>query len=338
MYQEEIARINNDLARTRKAIISLGCSYAEGQGAVNDELYTDYEWTHPKIGLGLEIITTSAERKQILSKYPNLKKEGLDKINFRFMEKDNSFVSVLCKKYFAGEYTPINFGVRGCGNRATIKELYFYPNIAWHLIDELIVVYMPSGIERFDFVNDEVVDGNRWKAMWPHPDGMPEGPRKTLWEGYAKCLHSDRFMVLEQLSHVQELVTWCKLHNAKLIITPAFDDRYNRKFFQEQLDINVFRSPEGAFVKQKIPIFRSEAVSNFINLFPWDSMFEPDGYKTMAQFVIAQDPDVEDTKEYFFQFIGKGSPNLWMTACAHPSAKAHDAYAKRLHDHILKLK
>lgn len=336
MYQEEILGINEDLKRTKKAIISLGCSYTEGQGAVDDELYTDYKWTHPKIGESLEIIITPEERSEILKKYPSLSLNPDGKINFRFMEKKNSYVNVLCKKYFAGEYTPINLGIRGCGNRAAVKELYFYPSIRWDLIEEVIVVYMPSGLERFDFINDEVVDGNRWKAMWPHPDGMPQGPRKTLWEGYAKALYSDRFAVLEQLSHVQELMTWCKAKNAKLIITPAFDDRFNKKFFQSQLDINVFRDSEGNFRNTKIPVFRSDVVSSFINLFPWENVFEPDGHKTMAQFVVAQEKELKDTNEYFFQFIGKGSPNLWMTACAHPGAKAHDLYAKKLHEYITK--
>lgn len=338
MFQREISKINEDLKRTKKAIIALGCSYTEGQGAVNDELYTDYTWTHPRIGEALEIKITLKERNELLKKYPILKTDDNGKINFRFMERENSYVSVLCKKYFNGEYTPINFGVRGCGNRATIKELHFYPSINWDIIEEIIVVYMPSGLERFDFINDEVVDGNRWKAMWPHPNGMSEGPRKSLWEGYAKSLYSDRFIVMEQLAHVQELLTWCKSKNAKLIITPAFDDRYNKEFFQEQLDINVFRDHEGNFLSKKVPFFRSEMVSNFIHLFPWENMFEPDGYKTMAKLTISQEKDLEDNNEYFFQFIGKGSPDRWMTACAHPSAKAHDLYAMKLYQHILSLK
>ena len=33
-------------------------------------------------------------------------------------------------KYFAGKsHTPINLGIRGCGNRASIKELYMYPEL-----------------------------------------------------------------------------------------------------------------------------------------------------------------------------------------------------------------
>jgi hypothetical protein len=338
MFQKEISKINEDLKRTKKAIIALGCSYAEGQGAVDDELYTNYTWTHPSVGEPLDIKITLKERGEILKKYPILTPESNGKINFRFMERENSFVSVLCKKYFNGEYTPINFGVRGCGNRATIKELSFYPSINWDIIEEIIVVFMPSGLERFDFINDEVVDGSRWKAMWPHYNNMPDGPRKTLWEGYSKALYSDRFLVMEQLAHAQELLTWCKANNAKLIITPAFDDRYNKKFFQEQLDINVFRDHEGNFLNKKVPVFKSEMVSNFIHMFPWENMFKPDGYDTMAKLTIAQEKTIEDANEYFFQFIGKGSPNLWMTACAHPSAKAHDLYAKKLHQHILNLK
>ena len=94
----------------------------------------------------------------IKKKYPSLNKSPDGKLDFTFMEYDNAFVNVLCNKYLQGSYTPINFGLRGCGNRATIKELYFYPEIDWHLIDEIIVIYCPSGVERFDFINDTYTD------------------------------------------------------------------------------------------------------------------------------------------------------------------------------------
>ena len=43
MYQNQIKKINEQLKTTDKAIIALGCSFVQGQGAVNDELYTEYK-------------------------------------------------------------------------------------------------------------------------------------------------------------------------------------------------------------------------------------------------------------------------------------------------------
>ena len=132
MYSKQITKINKDLEKTGKAIIALGCSFVQGQGAVDDELYTNYKWSYNCLGAPLEIQVDDAERNFILNNYKNVE-ITYDKLDFTFMEYENSFVNVLCQKYFQGEYTPINFGLRGCGNRATIKELHFHPDIRWDL-------------------------------------------------------------------------------------------------------------------------------------------------------------------------------------------------------------
>jgi hypothetical protein len=334
MYNKQIQEINKDLEKTGKAIIALGCSFVQGQGAFDDEMYENYKWNFPGMGSPLQIDLKPSEEAEVLSKYPTVisNKGHIPSLDFKFMEYKNAFVNVLCKKYFQGEYTPINLGIRGCGNRATIKELYFRPEIKWDLIKEIIVIYCPSGLERFDFVNDEWDEHFHWKAMWPHYENMEESGRKSLWEGYGKTLWSSKFEVIEQISHVQELITWCKMKDAKLIVTPGFDRRYTKDNFKQCLKTNITRDMNGTVKNNRF--FNKVNHDYLLDLFPWDNMFEPAGHKTFVDLVMAQEPNIDDITDHFFQFLGKGSPDKWITPCSHPAAKGHDLFAQYLFNHI----
>jgi hypothetical protein len=333
MYKKQIPKINASIKQTKKAIISIGCSFVQGQGAVNPELYDDYDWTYEELGVPLYLTLDSTKEKELMKKYPNVRKTD-GKLDFRFMEFDNAFVNVLCNKYFNNEYTPINLGLAGCGNRGSIKELYFQPDINWHEIEEFIVLYVPSGPERFDFVNDQWDDHAHWICMWPHYKDKPDSPRRDLWKGYHHSLYSDKFEVLEQIAHVQELMLWCKQHNnARLIITPGFDHRYDRDTFIKALRMNIARTMDGDLIKDSNSFFQSAEVDKLVNMWPWENMFYPDGQKTFADAVTAKEGKKDD---HFFNYLGTGSPNGWITACAHPSAKGHDYFARLLYEHIIK--
>ena len=337
MYKSQIIEINESLKKTRKAIISIGCSFVEGQGAVDDDLYRDYNWIYSEAGAPLKIDASLKERRKLVKTRPNIRMNLDTSLDVTMMEYENAFVSVLCKKYFQGSYTPINLGLRGCGNRASIKELYMHPNITWDIIDEIIVLYVASGIERFDFINDECIEHFNWKCMWPFYKDMGDSPRKILWEGYSKNLYSDKFAVLEQISHVQELMSWCANKKAKLIITPGFDKRYDREFFERCLASEVRgRNTDSTEITLVKPLFGSQQDKSYLlDLFPWNNMFEPDGYKTFADLALSKEDKVEDNNDHYFQFLGKGSPDRWITPCSHPSQKAHDLFAKHLYTHII---
>lgn len=328
MYLEQVQKINEDLKKTGKAIVAFGDSFVQGQGAVNDELYTDYKWEMKEIGVPLTISISEAEKSSFLKKYP-LVKNDTGMLNFIFMEYENAFVNVLCKKYFEGEYTPINFGIRGCGNRGTIKEIYLH-GIEWDLAKELIVIYCPSGPERFDFANDAYDDHYRWKCIWPNYKDMEPGNRKLMWEGYAKHVWSDKAEAIEQICHVQELLLWCKYKNAKLVITPGFDRRYTKTHFENVLSQTIKRDMDGKILERESIGNRDKSMAD---LFPWEYMFAPQGHQTFADLAMSQEPGISSA-DYFFQFLGKGSPNKWITPCSHPSAKGHDLFARLLYEHL----
>jgi hypothetical protein len=158
-----------------------------------------------------------------------------------------------------------------------------------------------------------------------------------LWEGYAKSLWSEKFGVIEQIGHVQELMLWCKSKNAKLIITPSFDRRYSKEHFKENLSLNLNRGynpkENERLIEKNNQVRGPHSDIELLNLFPWDNMFKPQNCETFADLSMAQEK-LNDLNDHFFQFLGKGSPNKWITPCAHPSAKAHDLFAKLLYEHI----
>lgn len=331
MYKKQIKQINNSLRHTKKAIIALGCSFVQGQGAIDDYFYEDYKWEYT-IGIPLDIKASTEQKLQILKKHPELSIHN-GKIDFTFMEYENAFVNVLCKKYLNGAYTPMNFGLRGCGNRASIKDLYFQTEIEWNLAEEIIVLYVPSGVERFDFLNDTWTDHFHFKAMWPNQHENPH--RNQLWEGYKKTLWSEKFGVLEQISNVLELQNWCKLKNAKLFITPGFDTRYTRKHFLHELNTVVVRNGHELIESQRSNIIFNQDEASLVDLFPWECMITPGGYNTFLELALSHEPTIPP-EDFFFRCAGVGSPNKWITPCSHPSAKAHDLFAKHLSESILK--
>ena len=338
MFRRFADVINRDLKKTNRAIVSLGCSFVEGQGAVNDELYTDYSWVYETLGVPLQLQATDQEKQDILSKYPNVGKGPDGKLDFTFMEIENSFVSKLCKKYFNETYTPINLGMRGKGNRGTIKELSMHPELNWNDAKEIIVVYCPSGMERFDFFADQCFEhGGRYECMWPNYQDK-DGPKRLLWEGYSKLMWSDKFGVLEQIGHMQELKMWCKIHNAQLIITPSFDRRYNRKSFIQHLSSTVRRDADMNLVEIVSSGFLSGLTydTSSVDLWPWESMFRPEGDETFIDLLIKKEEPKDFSYKTIMDYFGNAGPNGWITSCAHPSAKGHDYFAKLLYEHINK--
>jgi hypothetical protein len=341
MYNKQIIEINKDLKRTGKAIISLGCSFVEGQGAVDQSIYDNYNWTMEKTGVPMVPVLTKSQQAKLLLDHPELTLTSSD-IDWKFMEYKNAFVNVLCKKYFNETYTPINFGLRGKGNRASIKSLYFHPQINWQDIAELIVIYVPSGMERFDFVSDEFNEHQQFQCAWPWYKDQPSGPRKTLWEGYGTAIHSEKSAMLEQISNIIELENWCKLKNAKLIITPGFDRAYSKKRFKDIIR-NLVERDQFQETKKYIEyacdgnlINRTEEDCNILDAivehWPWDKMFPPQGCNTFMDLCLKQE-GLENTG--YWDYNGKGTPKKWITTCCHPSAKGHDLFASELYNFIV---
>ena len=134
MFHHQIKKINNDLKRTKRAIISFGCSFVEGQGAIDQDLYETSEWSMDHVGIPMTANLSKKERDRLLKTNPLLYTNLQGEIQWEKMEQKNAFVNVLCNKYYGNSWTPINFGIRGRGNRASIRNLYYWPELQLNLV------------------------------------------------------------------------------------------------------------------------------------------------------------------------------------------------------------
>ena len=341
MFRHLIPEINEDLKRTKRAIISLGCSFVQGHGAFDENIYRNYKWEWTWDDNCPLWHLTEEDKVRIVQEYPDVHVYAQPPINFSHHEHNNAFVNVLCKKYFDGKYTPINLGRSGNGNRATIKDLYFYPDILWDEIQETIVIYCPSGTERMDFIDDSnfsLNDHHRWISSWPSEVDGGKGARNQLWTGVKQALDSEKFQTLEQIAHVQELMLWCKYKNAKLIIVPAFmQNVYTRKAFTHELNKIVTREHDRKLDKITIPRFPDMSIERIVDMWPWECMFYPDNTPSFADYSLQQEFGHWEKAKFFYTYVGKGSPDLWISPCGHPTKKAHDAFAKKLYERILSM-
>lgn len=337
MRKESITEINKDILRTKRAIIGLGCSFVEGGGAIDENIYKNYQW-HLDMSKYPAFIWSLSEidKKRLYKDFPDLRPTIGEQPNWIKHNINRSFTNVLAKKYFNGDYAAINLGRSGNGNRATIKDLYFYPDILWNEIKEKIVIFCPSGAERFDFIRDSSVSINdhpRWITMWPTE--IPNQPfMSNLYAAYKAMIYSEKFEMIELLANVQELILWCKYHNAKLIITSAFSTKYTIENMINAIGTKIDRDNDGQLIQNSTTIENFDDTNLLVNMWPWTNMFYPDGELTFIDLAIKQEFPDNAERPHFYSFLGTGSPAGWVTPCAHPSAKAHDLFAQHLYNYI----
>jgi len=289
MRLNQISDINASLEKTKKAVVALGCSFVEGQGAIDQCLLEEYKWIPPRLGEAMEPRFENKKTKRSFKQYMTQYTNPDGSYDYARMELKNSFVSVLCNDLLNGSYTPINFGTRGCGNRATISNLFLWPEIRWDLAEEIIVVWFPSGPERFDFIKDNLYGNRKFVSMWPNPSLEGSVTKARLWKSYYESLYSNKFVYLESIVHANNLINWCKVHNADLVVYPAFCN-YNRKIFEDAIYTTINRSQDTKIIDEKhvpLPPSLEEHLGKTIDSWPWDCMWHPEDTGNWAELVLS---------------------------------------------------
>ena len=148
-----------------KIVIGLGDSFTQGVGSWPKEVWDRYNGQIDTLKIPLEIFDQMY---------------------------DNSWVQQLCNNHMT-DWTPINLGCLGTGNRSAVKNLYLHPKIKFENASSGVVILMLSGMERFDFVNKDFPEHNHFYTMWPNPWDK-NSTNKKLWEAYAESLWSEKFI------------------------------------------------------------------------------------------------------------------------------------------------
>lgn len=303
-WQKEKIKITED----SKVLIGLGDSFTQGEGACDISLWEKYNWD-------LNLMSDKINRQEINES--NLK---------------NSWVNKICENHLT-DFIPINMGMTGRGNRGAVKELYLHPDLNIEIAKEKIVVFMLTGIERFDFVHKFFFEHLHYYTMWPNEGGtIPESP---LWDAYREFIFSDRSATIELLLTVAELKNWCKLNNAMLVLTSAFRPEYNFNYF-----FNSIRGDHTNYMDES-----ENYIKDLVNTIDWDSFLKPEGYNCITDYLChleeREDLIMDKSAALYYEFgskLEKLSPKGYITKCSHPSYKGHEAIADVIYKHIIKQK
>jgi hypothetical protein len=289
----------NRITEDSKLLIGIGDSFCAGRGACSIELWEKYGWDMERMyGEG------GAEVEE--SNYAN------------------SWVNQLCKNHMP-DWTPLNLGMSGKGNRYAIKELMVNPLLGIEKAKEKIVVFAVSGFERFDLAKD-LVGEEHFTTQWPVYGGYKE---KKL--GYSELtlengdsLYSEKFVISEFI--IIELMNWCKLHNAKLLLMSAFTPEFNKNHFIDVLSPNV------------TSVLGQMKLDELIWSVPWERIIRPLGFSCITDMLMHLEGWDKDLPGYGFRNVKIDTigPNGYMTKCQHPSEKGHKLLAEIIYEHILK--
>ena len=222
----------------------------------------------------------------------------------------------------------------GRGNRGAVKELYLHPELNLESIEEKIVIFMLTGIERFDFIHKNLHEHIHFLTIWPDP--MAQGDHAKLWAEYYESIWSDKFGIIEMLLSIAEAKTWCKANNAKLYLVSAFRPEYERQPFIRGI-MGDIDDEENYLYKQ------TEYIKSLVDIVDWKNFIRPNGFKCVSDFLCSlenKDDLIEEVgSAKYYKFAGKIkklSPKGYITNCAHPSQKGHEAIAKSIYESINK--
>lgn len=284
----------------KKYIVGLGCSWAQGEGGYPDHIWKEY---NGRVNL-----------------------RGVPDEHLRPYEHENSWVNVLCRDHFP-EYTPMNLGVRGIGNDAAVKQLYFCDKIDWKNSTGYIILLL-SGFERLTFFqtnpkrtdghNDGYSSGNyvhyKWRPAFPITgEGGDEEP---LWSVYAKMLYSEQFVASNAMMALLHLQTFAEATNFKVVVANAFN-----------------QPPAGMDVKKYLFKYTGPLALKF----NWNTyLHEKTRYIAMLQRLVELDGKMnpEQWREHHNFYLKLPWPEKYLTNCVHPTIEGYKFIAHEMANYI----
>lgn len=286
----------NIINEDSKVLIGIGDSFCSGHGACSIELWEKYGWDEKKM-------------------------YGTGNVEIALSEEKNSWLNQLCTNQMP-DWIPLNLGTSGKGNRFAVKELMINQITGFEKAKEKIVVFFVSSFERFDLAHDFIND--HFSTLWPFYDDGKNG-YGVLTSDYGEPLYSMKFVISEFILNIIELVNWCNLHNAKLLLISGFTPELNPQFFRDVLSPSV-RDEIGQMKLDKL-----------ISSVPWHRIIRPNGFSCITDMILHLEGWDEYIPNYGFRSlkIDTISPNGFFTKCQHPSEKGHKLLAEIIYEHIV---
>lgn len=346
--------VNQDLKRTKKLIVAIGDSFTYGSSAWDEELVELYPPIYKDYTIDYNFYD-DAVKKKINQLYPETTSLRDNILSFTGMFQKNSYLSVLGEK-LNNEWTCLNLGVSARGNFSAISSL-FLAGVNWKLAEEVVVIFMPSSMNRVDVVNDTLnsyssIPVDYFLTAWPssiHTRGFRETNEATIrahgtndspWNLFQDSIYdslwSEKYEVLKTVLEFQFLKNWSELHNGKLIILPAFSSYYTREYFYNTVSQEVNRKqPSRELIQITENNIHRDSWYEYVDLMPWENFHHPEGYHSFYHYSLGQ-VDKNANNANMLELIGKPSKDNWIMACGHPSGKAHTLMADYLLQNVFK--
>jgi hypothetical protein len=273
MYKEYFQNISD----TDNVIISLGDSFTQGVGAYPSEIW-----------------------KKETNRFFNIHGDKYIDLQYK-----NSWPSILSNMI---EYKVLNLAINGTGNRSAVKELYLSNFLKNHK-GNVVVIFMMSGINRFDFIRKDYNSTNhlRWMTIWP----LIRKATKVaeLEEAYFRHQYSEKFAAIETLLNLAEAELFCKAHGYQFYFASAFDDQINQQTFSKYLGDD----------------------QHLLELINWDNFINPLGYNTFMDLLcFLEDDDTLKSTDYQNWCANLTTPSKYLTPCMHWSIDGHKVVAEEI--------
>lgn len=351
-FTRNIDSVNFDLSRTNKLIICIGDSFTYGDSAWDEDLINKYPPQYIDFQIGYNHYDENV-LKEINETYPHTTYFENGKLNFNLMFQSNSYPSLLMEK-LNKEWTVLNLGVRARGNFSAVSSLFLI-QLDWKKIKEMVVIYMPSSMNRVDVINDTLnftrndLIQNLFITAWPSDESTRKfretnentiknyGSNITPWNLFQDSIYdsvwSTKYEIYKTILEFQYLKTWVESKNSKLIVIPAFSTEYNKDYFYKNINQNIVRD----MVTRKLTDITemepfSDFLCGFVDRISWEDFYYPDGHPSFYHFALNQSGEYNDVN--MLDLIGKPSKDNWIMACGHPSTKSHNLLADRLVENI----
>jgi len=227
---------------------------------------------------------------------------------------NNSWVSQLVTNHLS-DFISINLGKLGVGNRAASSELHLNPDINIKNISGGYVIFMLSGLERFDFVNKDF-QGSHFFAVWPQKphEGIVT---PNTWKAYEAEVWSEEFSLIESIISIKNVEVFAKAHGMKLILISAFDQRYNKHYFNKKLGKELLK---------------------LVDSVPWDRFVYPRNMASCINVLVDLEGKPQDLAygEFWPYYNSLKEPSRYISNCAHPTVEGYRIIAEEIYNFIKK--
>lgn len=340
---KDVSQINQDLRRTRKALIILGCSFADGQGAIPTYIIDQLTPTYHPIDNALDYTCEGYTDQEIGDlavehKLPVLLERRNQKsltCSVYHTEIHNSWGAQV-GRLLNDEYTVINCADRGAGNNSAISKLYRYP-IEWDQCDEVLVVWSVCDYTRWSMLHSlnlerNLMTGDSRTFWWIHQKPGPTAPasQQLNWQFSQQMYSTALFFIDQYVDNCVQLKTWTKqFKKSNMVLIPAFSQL-------PELDPGM----EWHYYLSEIASKSGKDLAKIIkNSILTEHVWDVDGHDDLAKLCLAMSTQ-EHNNNYadWFHFSKKNSEgavgNTWITPCNHPTYIAQREIAQRLHKHL----